>query len=92
MKDETAGVAIKEFVGLKPKTYSFLVDDSNEHKKAKGVGKNIVAAKSHNKHKNVLLNNKCLKHLMNRTQTRVKQDPIKSTKFLHNTLLIKYIS
>ena len=33
MKDETAGVAIKEFVGLKPKTYSFLVDDSNEHKK-----------------------------------------------------------
>ena len=72
MKDETAGVAIKEFVGLKPKTYSFLVDDSNEHKKAKGVGKNIVAAKSHNKHKNVLLNNKCLKHLMNRTQTRVK--------------------
>ena len=92
MKDETAGVAIKEFVGLKPKTYSFLVDDSNEHKKAKGVGKNIVAAKSHNKHKNVLLNNKCLKHLMNRTQTRVKQDPIKSTEFLHNTLLIKYIS
>ena len=72
MKDETAGVAIKEFVGLKPKTYSFLVDDSNEHKKAKGVGKNIVAAKSHNKHKNVLLNNKCLKHLMNRTQIRVK--------------------
>ena len=28
MKDETADVAIKEFVGLKPKMYSFLVDDS----------------------------------------------------------------
>ena len=34
MKDETAGVAIKEFVGLKSKMYSFLVDDSSEHKKA----------------------------------------------------------
>ena len=33
MKDETAGVAIKEFVGLKPKMYSFLVDDNSEHKK-----------------------------------------------------------
>ena len=26
MKDETAGVAIKEFVGLKRRVYSFLVD------------------------------------------------------------------
>ena len=32
MKDETGGIAIKEFVGLKPKMYSFLVDRS-EHKK-----------------------------------------------------------
>ena len=31
--DETAGVAIKEFVRIKPKTYSFLVDDSSKHKK-----------------------------------------------------------
>ena len=34
MKDETGGVAIEEFVGLKPKMYSFLVDNS-EHKKPK---------------------------------------------------------
>ena len=33
MKDETAGVAIEEFVGLKPKLY--LVDDNSEHKKGK---------------------------------------------------------
>ena len=32
MKDETAGVAIKKFVGLKPKMYLFLVDN-NEIKK-----------------------------------------------------------
>ena len=37
MKNETGGVAIKEFLGLKPKVRSFLVDDSSEHKKVKGV-------------------------------------------------------
>ena len=31
MKDETGSVAIEEFIGLKPKMYSFLVDN-NEHK------------------------------------------------------------
>ena len=34
MKEKTRGVVIKEFVGLKPKMYSFLVDN-NEHKKQK---------------------------------------------------------
>ena len=48
MKDETGGVTIKEFVGLKPKMYSFLVDDSSEHKKTKGMNKNVVATISHN--------------------------------------------
>ena len=33
IKDDKGGVAIKEVVGLKPKMYSFLVDDSNEHEK-----------------------------------------------------------
>ena len=42
MKDETAGVAIKAFVGLKPKIYSYLVDDNREHGKAKGVNRNVV--------------------------------------------------
>ena len=42
MKDEISGAAIKEFVGLKLKMYSFLVDDSSEHKNAKGVNKNVV--------------------------------------------------
>ena len=32
MKDETAGVATEEFVGLKPKMYSHLVNDNSEHK------------------------------------------------------------
>ena len=50
MKDETWGVVVEEF--LKPKMYSFLVDNS-EHKKAKDVNKNAVGTVNHN----VLLNN-----------------------------------
>ena len=47
MKDETAGVAMKGLVGLKPKMYLFLVDNS-KHKKAKGVNRNVAGAISHN--------------------------------------------
>ena len=36
MKDKTGEFAIDEFVELKPRMYSFLVDDNNEHKKQKG--------------------------------------------------------
>ena len=43
MKNETRGVAIEEFVGLKAKIYSFLVDDNSEDKKAKNVNRNVVA-------------------------------------------------
>ena len=43
MKDETAGVTIEKIVGLKPKIYSYLVDDNSEHKKEKGVNRNVVA-------------------------------------------------
>ena len=32
-----------QFGGLKPRIYSFLVDDSSKHKKAKDVNKNVVA-------------------------------------------------
>ena len=73
MKDETRGTAIEEFVRLKTKMYSFLVDnaieefvglkrkmysfsgDNIEHKKAKGMNKNVVATVSHNEYKYVLL-------------------------------------
>ena len=35
MKDEVAGVAIEEFVGLNPNMYLYLADDNSEHKKIK---------------------------------------------------------
>ena len=67
MKYET--VSIEEFVGLKPKMYSLLIDNS-EHKKAKGEYRNIVAVISRNEYKDVLLNKKCLRHSMNRIQSK----------------------
>ena len=70
MKDETACVAIEKFVGLKPKMYSYLVDNNSEHKKTKGVIRNIVAIMSHNEYKHALLNKKCLRHLINRIQSK----------------------
>ena len=69
LKDETEGAAIEEFVGLKPKMYSFLVD-KNEHKKVKGMDKNVVATISHNEYKDVLLNKKCIRHSMNKIQSK----------------------
>ena len=39
-------------------------------KKAKGVNRNIVATISHNEYKDVLLNKKCLRHSMNRIQSK----------------------
>ena len=66
MKVETCGVAIEEFAGLKPKIYSFLVDDRGELVKAKRVNKNFVETVGHGKYKDALLSNKCLRHSMNR--------------------------
>ena len=46
----------------------FLVDDSREYKKPKGVPKNIVTI-SHNEYKNVLFNRKYLRHSINKIQS-----------------------
>ena len=62
IKDESTVVTIKEIVVLKPKMYSFLVDDNSGHKKAKYVNRNVVAPISDNEYKGVLLNNKCMRH------------------------------
>ena len=42
MKDETAGAATEEFVRLKSKMCSYFTDDNSEHKKAKGLNKDVV--------------------------------------------------
>ena len=70
MKDEKAAVANKEFIVLKPKICSYLVDDSSKHEKAKGVKKNVVATIVHNAYKDVLLNFWSLRRSMNRIQSK----------------------
>ena len=69
LKDETGGVAIEEFIGLKPQIYSLLVDNS-EHKKAKGVNKNVVSTINHTGYKDFSLNNNCIRHSMNSIQNK----------------------
>ena len=66
----TTDDAIEEFVGLKPKMYSYLVDDKSKHKNAKSVNENVIATTSHNKYKDVLMNRKCLRLSMNRIQSK----------------------
>ena len=41
-KDEAAGKGIKEFVGLRAKLYSFIMEDGKENKRCKGVKKQVV--------------------------------------------------
>ena len=76
MKDGTAGVAIEEFVELKPKMYSYLVNDNSENKKEKGI----------------FLNKKCFRHSMNRIQSKDhKIEPMKIARFLYLALMTKYL-
>ena len=45
--------------------YSLLVDN-NEPRKVKGMDKNVAPTIGHNKYKDALLNNKCIRHSTNR--------------------------
>lgn len=55
MKDEADGFPIKEFIGLRPKLYSYVMDDGKNEKKCKGVKKSVVAKQlNHQKYLNSL--------------------------------------
>ena len=42
MKDDLGGKIIMEFITLRPKTYSYLIDDCKKDKKAKGTKKRVI--------------------------------------------------
>ena len=65
MKDETAGVLIVEFVGIRSKMYSYIKNNETGSKTAKGIKKNIVKnVIKHEDYRNTLFNHKQMFHKM----------------------------
>ena len=61
MKDELGGKTMTEFVALRPKTYSYLMDDGRNDKKAKGTKKCVIKRRlKFNDYKNCLLNDEII--------------------------------
>ena len=61
MKDEPGGKIMTEFAALRPKTYSYLMDDGNSDKKAKGTKKCVIKRRLElNDYKDCLLNNEII--------------------------------
>lgn len=64
-KDEAASIPITEFVGLRSKMYSYIKENKNGNKTAKGIKKNIINNElKHTNYKDTLLENKQLYHQM----------------------------
>ena len=61
MRDELGGKIMTEFLALRPKIYSYLMDDGNSNKKAKGTKKSVIKRRlKFNDYKNCLLNNEII--------------------------------
>ena len=61
MKDELGGKIMTEFVALRPKTYSYLTDNCEEDKKAKGTKKCVIKRRlKFCDYKDCLLNNEII--------------------------------
>ena len=70
-KDELGGKIMKEFCGLRAKTYAYLMDDDSEKKKAKGTKKFVIKRRlMFENYKDCLFNNK----IILKSQQRFKSD------------------
>ena len=70
-KNELGGKIMIEFVGLRAKTYAYLMDDDSEHKKAKRTKKCVIKRRLMFKnYKDCLFNNK----IILKSQQRFKSD------------------
>ena len=71
IKDELGGKIMKEFVTLRAKTYSYLMHDDSEHKKAKRTKKCVIKRRLiFENHTDCLFNNKTIL----KSQQRFKND------------------
>ena len=67
MKDELGGKIMTEFAALRPKIYSYLMNDGNSDKKAKGTKKCVIKRiLKFNDYKDSLLNNQIISKLHQR--------------------------
>ena len=61
MKDKLGGKIMTEFVGLRPKTYSHLIEYGNTDKKAKEIKNCVIKRRlKFSNYKNCLLNDKII--------------------------------
>ena len=64
-KDESCGIPITEFIGLKSKIYSYVKDNEKGGRTAKGIKKNVIKNNiKHEDYKNTLKNNEQMHHKM----------------------------
>ena len=71
MKDELGGNIMTELAALRPETYSYLMDDGNSDKNAKGTKKCVIKRRlKFNNYKDCLLNNE----IILKTQQRFKSE------------------
>ena len=73
-KDEAAGIPITEFVGLRSKMYSYMKENDQGGKTAKGIKKNIIKKNiTHTNYKNVLFDNEQMHHNMKTIRSSLHQ-------------------
>ena len=87
IKDEFGGVIVIEFIGLKSKMHSVKKTDGKKCNAAKGVS----IATEFDKFKDVLFNEKIIRHKMKRIQSKKHElvTYVKLTKYLCHVLTIK---
>ena len=60
MKEKLGGKIMTEYVGFRPKTYNYLIDNDNSDKKAKGIKCPIKQRFQFNDYENCKLNNETI--------------------------------
>ena len=91
IKDELGEKIMTEFVGLRPKTYAYLIDDRNSNK-AKRTKKYVIKRiLKFNDYKNCLLNNEIILKLQQRFKNEALTKLLLSrlTKFCYVVMIIK---
>ena len=73
-KDECQSIPVAEFIGLRSKMYSYIKDNNQNNKTAKGIKKNIIKKNiTHENYKNVLFNNEQMHHTMKTIRSNLHQ-------------------